>query len=332
MRASCNFRPAHAALAGLAALLALLVSGGARAGDPAGQAADLRSENQALASESQQALLELYALESRLRQTERRVAALEARSAELEREHEDARIRLEVAKDNMAAAHAHLGARLRQLYVEGDVDPLAVLLGAESLDEALSALDGLNRLAEQDTRIIDELTTAQAELEAALARLEQRRAELQTALADAKAARASLVRARAQQSSYLAGLRRRQELNRSQIDAVAQQAAQSEERSEDLSPALPPAPPPVSGQKMVVSSTGYCLRGTTATGIPVGPGVVAVDPAVIPLGTRMSVPGYGGGVAADTGSAVLGRTIDVWFSSCARAVAWGRRTVTITLY
>jgi 3D (Asp-Asp-Asp) domain-containing protein len=83
---------------------------------------------------------------------------------------------------------------------------------------------------------------------------------------------------------------------------------------------------------MTVSSTGYCLKGNTATGVPTSPGVVAVDPTVIPLGTRMYVPGYGEGVAADTGSAVKGRTIDVWFESCADATAWGRKTVTITLH
>ena len=83
---------------------------------------------------------------------------------------------------------------------------------------------------------------------------------------------------------------------------------------------------------MTVSSTGYCLTGTTATGIPVGWGVVAVDPAVIPLGTRMFVPGYGEGTAADTGAAVQGAMIDVWFPSCADALAWGRRTVTITIH
>ena len=56
------------------------------------------------------------------------------------------------------------------------------------------------------------------------------------------------------------------------------------------------------------------------------------DPAVIPLGTRISIPGYGEGVAADTGSAVQGTTIDLWFPTPAQALAWGRRTVTITLH
>jgi 3D (Asp-Asp-Asp) domain-containing protein len=45
----------------------------------------------------------------------------------------------------------------------------------------------------------------------------------------------------------------------------------------------------------------------------------------------LSIPGYGGGVAADTGGAVQGLTIDLWFPTLAEALAWGRRTVTITL-
>jgi peptidoglycan DL-endopeptidase CwlO len=331
VRASCHLRPARAALAGLAALVALLATGGARADDPAGRADRLRAENAGLATKSEQALLRLYSLDTRLRQAERRIAALEARSAELERAQAAAEDQLEIARANMATAQGRLGQRLRQLYVEGDVDPLAVLLGAESLDEALSALDGLNRLADQDTQIIDQLRLAQAELRAAFARLAERRAELRTALADAQAARASLARTREQQTAYLASLRRQQDLNRSQISNLAQEAAQSGRRSEELTPAIPPPPPP-HGKRMTVSSTGYCLRGTTATGVPVAWGVVAVDPAVIPLGTRMFVPGYGEGVAADTGSAVRGAMIDVWFPSCAEALAWGRRTVTITLH
>lgn len=53
---------------------------------------------------------------------------------------------------------------------------------------------------------------------------------------------------------------------------------------------------------------------TTASGAPVGPGSFAVDPAVIPLGTRLDVEGYGVGVANDRGSAVRGRHVDVWRS------------------
>ena len=53
-------------------------------------------------------------------------------------------------------------------------------------------------------------------------------------------------------------------------------------------------------------------RGTRRAGLPVGQGICATDPRVIPLGTRFDVPGYGPCVAADTGSAVIGATIDIW--------------------
>jgi peptidoglycan DL-endopeptidase CwlO len=346
VRASCQLRPARLTLAGLAVVLSLLASGGARADDPASQADALRARNTSLAAKSHQVLLRLYSLQTRLAQSERRVDALQEESARLEREEESARLQLAVARDNMASAHSQLGERLRQLYIEGDVDPLAVLLGAESLDDALSALDGLNRLAEQDQQIIEQLTKARSDLHLALARLAERRAQLRAALDQAKDAHADLLRVHAQQSSYLASLRRQQDLNGVQISTLSAQAAESEQQTESLGsgggtggggngtapPPAPPPPPPASGSKVTVSSTGYCLRGTTATGIPVGWGVVAVDPAFIPLGTRMFVPGYGEGVAADTGSAVRGAMIDVWFPKCTQAEGWGRRTVTITLH
>jgi uncharacterized protein YabE (DUF348 family)/3D (Asp-Asp-Asp) domain-containing protein len=53
--------------------------------------------------------------------------------------------------------------------------------------------------------------------------------------------------------------------------------------------------------------------GITATGVPVDRGVVAVDPSVIPLGTRLYIPGYGYGVAADTGGGIRGNMIDLGY-------------------
>ena len=76
----------------------------------------------------------------------------------------------------------------------------------------------------------------------------------------------------------------------------------------------------------------YYLPGRTALGVPVRVGVVAVDPKLIPLGTRLHIPGYGPGLAADVGTAIKGPIIDLWMPSTAAARKWGRRTVTITVY
>jgi 3D (Asp-Asp-Asp) domain-containing protein len=233
-----------------------------------------------------------------------------------------------------------LATRLRALYIEGDVDPLAVLLGAESLEEAISTLEGFDDVAQEDKDILAQVQRARTAVRGAIRELAERRAEVRVLVAEAKTARAALARARTERAAYLVSLRRQQALNRDQIARLTDQAAAAETRSQQVgssggsgsAPAPPPAPAPAtSGQKMTVSATGYCLRGTTATGIPVAWGVIAVDPTLIPLGTKMFVPGYGQGVAADTGSAVKGSVIDLWFPTCAQAIQWGRRTVTITL-
>jgi 3D (Asp-Asp-Asp) domain-containing protein len=87
-----------------------------------------------------------------------------------------------------------------------------------------------------------------------------------------------------------------------------------------------------SGYRLKVDAVAYHLPGRTASGLPVGKGVVAVDPKVIPLGTEMYVPGYGKCIAADVGTAIKGRIIDLWMPNHAAARKWGRRTLTITVF
>ncbi len=81
--------------------------------------------------------------------------------------------------------------------------------------------------------------------------------------------------------------------------------------------------------------TAYCTgcSGVTANGtdLRANPGikVIAVDPSIIPLGSRVWVEGYGEAIAADTGGAIKGNKIDVFIPSDEGAMNWGRRTVTV---
>jgi peptidoglycan DL-endopeptidase CwlO len=232
---------------------------------------------------------------------------------------------------------------VRTLYQQPGQDPLAVVLGAESLEEALTGLDSLSRAAGQNDRILEQARAARARLTAADVRLAARGAELARVAAAAEARTASLAAATASRRELIAGLRRQQGLNAARIAAIEEQARDAERRTSELAlatPEPPLAPAEISGsaiaadgrRTITVATTGYALTGRTATGIATGPGVIAVDPSVIPLGTRMTIPGYGVGIAADTGGAIQGAVIDLWFPSPEEAFAWGRRTVTITLH
>ena len=65
--------------------------------------------------------------------------------------------------------------------------------------------------------------------------------------------------------------------------------------------------------------------GTTRTGSRARFGIVAVDPRIIPLGTRVYIEGYGPGLAADVGGAIKGKRMDLCFNTSSEARAWGRR-------
>ncbi|KGR89179.1 hypothetical protein CD30_17580 [Ureibacillus massiliensis 4400831 = CIP 108448 = CCUG 49529] len=95
-----------------------------------------------------------------------------------------------------------------------------------------------------------------------------------------------------------------------------------------------------SSKEFYVNSTAYSpfcsgCSGVTATGINVKQNpnmkIIAVDPNVIPLGTKVWVEGYGNAIAADTGSAIKGNKIDVLMPSKSDAYKWGRKKVLIKI-
>lgn len=80
------------------------------------------------------------------------------------------------------------------------------------------------------------------------------------------------------------------------------------------------------------TATAYCLKGRTALGHGVRRGIIAADPRVLRLGSRVNLNagGYSGQyLVSDTGGRIKGKKIDIWVASCAEARRFGRRTVSI---
>lgn len=76
-------------------------------------------------------------------------------------------------------------------------------------------------------------------------------------------------------------------------------------------------------------SCGRYASGRTAIGLEARKGVAAVDDRVIPLRTRLYIPGYGFAIAGDRGSAIKGMRIDLCFDTYREAIRWGRRRVKV---
>ncbi len=340
----------------LCALASLLypAMGGA---DPIGK---LRTSNTALAASERAALLQLYAINSRLDRARGDVADAESRLSSARRRLGEARHQLAVARRTLALAQTNLGQQVRALYEADDVDAFAVILGSESLDDIITNLDALSRAARSTGSVIEQTNRAKRSTVRLLASLKRRASALARLRASAAARAGELSAAQSERSAYIGRLRNEQRLNAGRIAALEARARAAEaaatvatvkaqtanslspfesgspaaQSSSEPAPAAPTPIQPASGSRthLTVTATAYSLPGNTASGLPVGPGVVAVDPTVIPLGTRLYIPGYGEGIAADTGTAIKGLRIDLWFPTLQQAQQWGARSVTITVY
>jgi 3D (Asp-Asp-Asp) domain-containing protein len=236
-----------------------------------------------------------------------RYLVLTRRALALREERRSAERGLAIARRSLVRTERRLGARLRALYELGRPDTVEVLLGAASLDDALASLEGLERIAREEAEQVDELRRTRRELVRLVQTVRAREAEAARLRVEA----AKILRARARA--------------RSRAQAAARASSPRQAVTATASDSQP------TGNELTVEASGYAIAGLTASGLPAGVGTVAVDPAVIPLGAALTIPGYGTGVAADTGGAVRGPAIDLWFETEAEARAWGRRVVTIVV-
>jgi cystine transport system substrate-binding protein len=330
---------------------AVLIAPAVGGANPSHSVSTLRAKDAAIAAKSRAAVLGLYSLDQQFASANTRLASLRGQQESLRAQRVALEHQLVVARRGARIAQHGLAMQIRELYEQGNVEPLEIVFGAKSLDDAMSSLDNLRSASNQSEAVLAQLKQARNQLAVASHALATRESALAAATSEAVATADALARTRAARSSYISSLAAQRSMTQQQIGTLVAQAHAAELRSEQLAaaraaaaatapvavadtaaPQVPTAPVPAGARTITVSATGYALSGRTATGLPVGWGIVAVDPSVIPLGTHMTVPGYGEAVAADTGGAIVGDTIDLWFPTVAQADAWGRRTVTIVLH
>jgi 3D (Asp-Asp-Asp) domain-containing protein len=310
---------------------------GATAAAPGPKLQKLRLDAATIEHKRRSAVLSLYSLDSRLTTANDRLGSLQRREAVLRHERGVLEVELRLANVDTHRSQLRLAERLRSLYDQGGSSTLDAIFGAQSISAIVTSLDNLDHVTSVNDQILLQLHAAQRRELHARTTLVARESALERAIGSAAAETRTLASVQSARASYVSSLSSRESLDASQIATLQAQARAAETKSTQLTQATPaatlavPVSTPTAGS-LTVASTGYCLTGTTATGIPVGWGVAAVDPSVIPLGTHLTIPGYGEAVAADTGGAIIGDRIDLWFPTCAQAGGWGARSVTIALH
>jgi cystine transport system substrate-binding protein len=327
----------------LAALAsAVLVAPAFGGANPTHRVATLRAHDAQIEARSRSAALSLYALDHRLAVANAQLDRMHHRARSLVEARRVLQLQIHIARHSTAIAQRRLATRLRTLYEEGDVEPIEILFGSKSLDDAMSNLDNLSRMSQEGEDDLTALKAAKKQLAAAATRLARQEAQLAAATREAQSSATALARTRAQRAAYIGSLAAQHRMTRSAIAAAVASARAAQAQTEVVAPESAPVSeaatqsedtkPVTAGRAITVVATGYALGGRTSTGLAVGWGVAAVDPSVIPLGTHMTVPGYGDAVAAAGGGSGPGAVVDLWFPTVAQANAWGRRSVTVVLH
>ena len=136
----------------------MLVLASVSAAGAAGPGDALRQQVTSLTARTQSALLDLYAIDTRLHTAQTRLSALKAESVRLRDEQLLLEQQIAATRRTLGISRKALGNNLRMLYKQGDVSALAVVLGAQSLDDAVTRLDALSSVADQSRRVVQAAT------------------------------------------------------------------------------------------------------------------------------------------------------------------------------
>jgi peptidoglycan hydrolase CwlO-like protein len=245
--------------------------------------------------------------------------------------------KLEDAKNNSLTQNKLFKERIRAMYINGTDGYLAIMLSSKDLSDFLSRVDTITRVIKFDNSIIAKLKKNELTIENEKKTLNAENNRLQSLRASNETVLAKLNNDIKQQKQLLSNATEKEQQLLAEQNSEIEQASHSTVAmagSQSLSRGSIGSAPASSSRVITMQATAYCDNGYTASGMqtrrePGGYSTIAVDPTVIPLGSKVYVEGYGYAIAADIGGAIKGGRIDLFVPSQAEAQSWGRRSVNV---
>jgi len=292
------------------------------------QITELRSEEKAL-------LADLVALESQLQQNQQELGMLQKEISstqieliEVQQAYQDKKVEL---KEKSETLHK----RLESIYTESRFVNFEFIFSCKDIASLLSRIDYLGLIADQDSKLVQKISSEKESLEKTEAKIEQDKRELMELEANCKSTKAELDSKIQEKELLINDVRARKLQTEENLQTLMNQATAIRANMDRIQPTSRGT----ARGSLRMLATGYCpcarccgkSTGITASGLPAGKGVVAVDPKVIPLGTKLYIAGYGEAIAGDTGGNIVGNRIDLGFDSHSQALSWGKRWVIVDI-
>jgi 3D (Asp-Asp-Asp) domain-containing protein len=293
---------------------------------------------------------DMEALQSYIAQNREALAETQQRIAETQQQIEKKKEEIVVLQDKIHNRKDVMKSRLVALQEDEKLNvAINVILESKSVADLIQRASAVTTLFNADNDIIndqendlaqiekDKQEIAKHEEQLALERetLSKQQNELALNLQKRQESLTVMQQKYSQVNAEMAGIQA--ELNAAQEKVRQEQEAVKVMSTANNTPAAPATPAPT-GSEMYVTSTAYSWQSAGSItymghNIKENPNMklIAVDPSVIPLGSKVWVEGYGVAIAGDTGGAIKGHKIDVLMPNNAQAYAWGRKTVKVVV-
>jgi 3D (Asp-Asp-Asp) domain-containing protein/peptidoglycan hydrolase CwlO-like protein len=214
-------------------------------------------------------------------------------------------------------------------YKYGNNDVARLIISAKSLNEVVNNLFLFKNIMIQEAELIRDLRFEKEEFDRVSRKSEEKIQENQILKARLEEERQKLEVDIAENKVLLARLDGEKKEVQELLTEIKQRIA-----------AIQPAGLTLAGEWEMVATAYYAFgkggndingNGITATGLRARKGIVAVDPRIIPLGTKLYIPGYGEALAADTGGWIKNYRVDLCFESLEECFQFGRRKIRVYL-
>jgi len=224
--------------------------------------------------------------------------------------------------------------RVRSMYISGTNSYLEVLLASDNLTDFMSRFDMITQVMKFDNQVIAKLKEKKQAIAKEKDSLKRENEKLEALKTTNESTLSNLNKEIKEQKDLLSKATEKEKQLIAAENASKQLAYDNSKSFTGGTLSRGTSKAPSYSQVLQLEATAYSSDGITASGSatrrdPNGYSTIAVDPRVIPIGTTVYVEGYGYAVAEDTGGAIKGNIIDVFFQSESEAINWGRRSVKV---
>ncbi len=240
----------------------------------------------------------------------------------------DNQVKLDAAEKDSQAQSELFKKRARAMYINGVDSYLGVILSSNSLSDFMSKTDMVSKVVSFDNKMLNKLRDKQQAISNQKDALSYENSKLEALKAINERTLSKLNKEIKEQKELLS------KANEKEQQLMASSAARDSRSSKGVTLSRGMSSSSSYSRVLSMEATAYSGDGVTASGTATkrnsgGYSTIAVDPRVIPLGSTVYVEDYGYAVAEDTGGAIKGNLIDVFFHSESEAQGWGRRSVKV---